>query len=106
VVRLPCNGTGAIANLSLKNNTVAAPLAGVRPGIRLDAGNASAGSDDAVCLDIAGNTTAGTTSSGTTTAGIGLRKQGSVSDHARLRHRRHGGDQQPARRAVRRERRK
>jgi len=39
------------ANLTIKNNTVAAPLSGVRPGIRVDAGNASS-VEDAVYLDI------------------------------------------------------
>jgi large repetitive protein len=68
------NGTGAIAKLSIKNNTVAAPLTGVRPGIRVDAGNANS-VDDAVCLDISGNTSAGSGGS----QGIGLRKQGTVS---------------------------
>jgi hypothetical protein len=67
-------GTSGQADLSIKNNTVAAPLTGVRPGIRVDAGNASSG-DDAVCLAISGNTSAG--SGGT--QGIGLRKQGGTS---------------------------
>ncbi len=59
-------------NVSIKNNTVAAPLGGIRNGIRVDAGNGVSVDDD-VCLDISGNTTAGT---GHTNAGIGLRKQG------------------------------
>jgi len=67
-------GTMGTANFGIRNNTVAAPLSGVRPGIRVDAGNNSAGSDDAVCLDISGNTTAGSGGHD----GIGLRKQGSV----------------------------
>jgi hypothetical protein len=61
-------------NASVKGNNVAAPLGGVRPGIRIDAGNGNS-ADDAVCLDMSGNTTAGSGS----TAGIGLRKQGTVS---------------------------
>jgi hypothetical protein len=68
------NGTGSILNLSIRNNTVAAPLTGVRPGIRVDAGNSSS-VDDAVCLDISGNTSAG--SGGT--QGIGLRKEGTTA---------------------------
>ncbi len=65
--------TGA-AGLTIKNNAVAAPLNGVRPGIRVDAGNASS-VDDAICLDIAGNTSAGSGGA----QGIGLRKQGTTS---------------------------
>ncbi|HEY0111360.1 MAG TPA: Ig-like domain-containing protein [Fibrella sp.] len=63
-------GTG-IAKLSIKSNTVSAPLSGVRPGIRVDAGNSSS-IDDAVCVDIANNTSGGSGGS----AGIGVRKQG------------------------------
>jgi hypothetical protein len=64
---------GATGSLRLKiqNNTVAAPLSGVRQGIRVDAGNAGS-LNDSLCLNISGNTSAG--SGGTT--GIGLRKQG------------------------------
>jgi hypothetical protein len=61
-------------NAGVRNNNVAAPLGGLRPGIRLDAGNTNS-TDDAVCLDISGNTSAGT---GGATQGIGLRKQGTV----------------------------
>jgi hypothetical protein len=61
-------------NAGVRNNNVAAPLGGVRPGIRLDAGNTNS-TDDAVCLDISGNTSDGT---GGATQGIGLRKQGTV----------------------------
>ncbi|MEK6335643.1 MAG: Calx-beta domain-containing protein [Acidobacteriota bacterium] len=57
-------------NIQVKNNTVAAPLTGVRPGIRVDAGTATGDND--VCLDILGNTSAGSGGS----LGIGLRKQG------------------------------
>jgi hypothetical protein len=62
-------------NAGVRNNNVAAPLGGLRPGIRVDAGNANS-TDDAVCLDISGNTSAGT---GGATQGIGLRKQGTVT---------------------------
>ena len=67
-------GATGLAKLTIENNNVAAPLTGVRPGIRVDAGNISS-VDDAVCLDISGNTSAG--SGGT--EGIGLRKQGTTS---------------------------
>ncbi len=58
-------------NITIKNNTVAAPLSGVRPGIRVDSNPVAAGNTN-VCLDILGNTSAG--SGGF--LGIGLRKQG------------------------------
>jgi hypothetical protein len=58
----------------IQNNVVAAPLGGVRPGIRVDSGNAASGDED-VCVRIDGNTSAG--SGGT--QGIGLRKQGAVT---------------------------
>ena len=61
----------SVGNFTIKNNSVGAPAAGVRPGIRVESGSASG--DALVCLDIAGNTSAG--SGGT--QGIGLRKQGS-----------------------------
>ncbi len=64
-------GTSGNAKLTIKNNTVAAPLGSFRPGIRIDAGNASS-INDAVCLDIQGNTSAGSDAQ----PGIGLRKQG------------------------------
>jgi large repetitive protein len=68
-------GNTGLAKLGIRDNTVAAPLSGTRPGIRVDAGNASAGSDDAICLDLAGNTTAGSGGH----EGIGLRKQGTLT---------------------------
>jgi hypothetical protein len=68
-------GNTGLAKFGIRNNTVAAPLGGTRPGIRVDAGNASAGSDDAVCLDLSGNTSGGSGGH----EGIGLRKQGSLS---------------------------
>jgi hypothetical protein len=67
-------GVPALLKTSIKNNTVGAPLGGVRPGIRVDAGNANS-ADDAVCVDISGNTSAGSGGS----QGIGLRKQGTVA---------------------------
>ena len=67
------DATGTL-KVKIQNNTVGAPLSGVRPGIRVDAGNASS-VDDAVCANISGNTSAG--SGGT--QGIGLRKNGTVT---------------------------
>jgi hypothetical protein len=61
--------TAGLLKVSIKNNNVAAPLDGPRPGIRIDAGRVNGNS--AVCLDISGNTSAGNGMSG-----IGLRKQG------------------------------
>src|SRR5262249_1359484 len=63
------NGT---LNATITNNNVAAPLAGVRRGIRVDSGNNTAGENTKVVVDIENNTSAG--SGGTN--GIGLRKQG------------------------------
>jgi hypothetical protein len=63
-----------LVEYAIRNNSIAAPRSGVRPGIRVDAGNASS-VDDNVCLEISGNTSAG--SGGT--QGIGLRKQGTVT---------------------------
>jgi hypothetical protein len=68
-------GVSGLAKLGIRNNTVSAPTGGFSHGIRVDAGNLSSG-DDAICLDISGNTTAGGSGSGLTGAGIGLRKQG------------------------------
>jgi len=70
VARDSSNGT---LNIAIRNNNVSAPLGGVRPGIRVDAGNATG--NNTVCLDISGNTSAG--SGGT--QGIGLRKQGTTA---------------------------
>ena len=67
-------GTAGIVRATIQNNAVAAPLTGLRPGIRVDAGNASS-TNDSVCVHISNNTTAG--SGGV--AGIGLRKQGTAS---------------------------
>jgi len=60
------NGT---LNVRISNNTVAAPLTGARPGIRVDSGTANG--NNTVCADIFTNTTAGSGS----VAGIGLRRQ-------------------------------
>jgi hypothetical protein len=73
-VLLVGRGTSGIAKIKIQNNTVASPLAGVRNGIRVDAGNA-ASADDAVCVNISGNTSAGI---GAAPEGIGLRKQGTT----------------------------
>src|SRR5262249_5265907 len=63
------NGT---LTAKITNNNAVAPLGGVRPGIRVDSGNNTAGENTTVNLKITGNTSAG--SGGT--QGIGLRKQG------------------------------
>jgi hypothetical protein len=68
------DATGSV-RAKIQNNTVAAPLAGNRNGIRVDAGNAVS-VNDTVCLNISGNTTAGV---GLSPEGIGLRKQGTVA---------------------------
>ncbi len=65
--------SAATLRAKIQNNTVAAPLGGVRPGIRIDSGSASG--NTVVCLNISGNTSAG--SGGT--QGLGLRKQGTVA---------------------------
>jgi hypothetical protein len=74
------NGIYALARNSastlrakIQNNTVSAPLGGVRPGIRVDSGSASG--NTTVCLNMSGNTSAGSGGS----QGLGLRKQGTVS---------------------------
>jgi hypothetical protein len=63
-------GSAATLRAKVQNNTVAAPVTGFRPGIRVDAG--SAAGNVSVCLNISGNTSAGAGGS----RGIGLRKQG------------------------------
>jgi hypothetical protein len=73
ILLVGCGVTG-VAKLKIQNNTVAAPPTGVRPGIRVDAGNA-ASVNDSICLDISGNTSTGSGN----VAGIGLRKQGTVT---------------------------
>lgn len=64
-----CQG---ILKAKIQNNTVSAPLSGVRPGIRVDSGSASG--NTTVHLNISGNTSAGRGMQG-----IGLRKQGTTS---------------------------
>lgn len=71
-------GAAGSARFKVQNNVVAAPInvgGTARQGIRIDAGNTSS-SDDAVCLNISGNTSAGSNGA----KGIGLRKQGPVSN--------------------------
>lgn len=66
------NSSG-ILRAKITGNTVAAPLGGVRPGIRVDSGTSSG--NTTVCLNMSGNTSAG--SGGT--QGLGIRKQGTVT---------------------------
>ncbi|HKP74093.1 MAG TPA: Ig-like domain-containing protein [Longimicrobiaceae bacterium] len=63
-------GSAASMRAKVQNNTVAAPLTGVRQGIRIDSGSAIGNAS--VCLNISGNTSAGSGGA----RGIGLRKQG------------------------------
>jgi CSLREA domain-containing protein len=70
-------------NIRILKNTVSTPIesppSGTTYGIRVDAGNLPS-VDDAVCLEISGNTTSGNDDgAGTHAPGIGLRKQGTVS---------------------------
>ena len=75
-ILLVAREANGIMKATIKNNNVAAPLSGVRPGIRVDCGGSS-GLDDAICLDIQNNVSAGSGDPATTQApGIGLRKQG------------------------------
>ena len=69
--------TGSVRS-KIQNNTVAAPLGGVREGIRIDSGNGGTGENDTVCLDISGNSSA-PTAGFPAALGIGLRKQGNVA---------------------------
>jgi hypothetical protein len=70
--------TSGVAKIKIANNNVAAPInvpgGSARPGIRVDAGNSSS-ADDAVFLNIFGNTSAGSNGA----EGIGVRKEGTVS---------------------------
>jgi hypothetical protein len=69
--------TSGIARLKIQNNNVAMPVnagGSARPGIRVDAGNSSS-ADDAICLNISGNTSAGSNGA----QGIGLRKEGTTA---------------------------
>jgi hypothetical protein len=65
-------GSSDSLHVKLQNNTIAAPLGGVRPGLRIDSG--STAGNTWVCANVSGNTSAG--SGGT--QGIGLRKQGTT----------------------------
>ncbi len=65
-------GSSDSLRVKLQNNTIAAPLTGVRPGLRVDSG--STNSNTWVCANISGNTSAGSGGH----QGIGLRKQGTV----------------------------
>ncbi|MGE5233687.1 MAG: hypothetical protein ACM3OB_06210, partial [Acidobacteriota bacterium] len=67
------NSNGTL-NAKIQNNNVTAPLSGVRPGIRIDSGTSSG--NTSVCLNVSGNTSAGSGGS----QGIGLRKQGTVTN--------------------------
>jgi hypothetical protein len=66
--------TGTV-NITVVSNTVAEPLGGNRPGIRIDAGNFNPGGDPpdtvTICADIRTNTTFGSS----TSPGIGVRKE-------------------------------
>jgi YVTN family beta-propeller protein len=72
--------TNGEAYFKINNNTVAVPLflpgGFAEYGIRVDAGNNTAGEDSEVYLNIFGNVCAGGHDGGT---GIGIRKQGTVS---------------------------
>jgi hypothetical protein len=63
-------GSSDTLRVKMQNNTIAAPLTGVRPGLRIDSGSSTG--NTWVCANVSGNTSAG--SGGT--QGIGLRKQG------------------------------
>jgi len=65
-------GVSGTLRTKIQNNTVAAPLFGVREGIRVDSGNGLSGENTTVCLNISGNTSAGSGGA----LGIGVRKQG------------------------------
>ncbi len=65
-------GSSDSLRVKLQNNIIAAPLTGVRPGLRVDSG--STNSNTWVCANISGNTSAGSGGH----PGIGLRKQGTV----------------------------
>ncbi|MCG6118731.1 MAG: Ig-like domain-containing protein [Aquimonas sp.] len=79
-ILLVSRDTSGTLRARVQNNTVAAPLTGVRPGIRIDSGNAANGDNDTVCLDLSGNTSAGSGGS----PGLGLRKQGTDPNQFRF----------------------
>lgn len=66
----------ASLDITIKNNTIGAPLGGVRGGIRVDAGGGASDIDNPVCLDISGNTSGANNAN---TSGINLRKEGNVA---------------------------
>lgn len=67
------SGASGTLRIKILGNTIGVPTGvGARYGIRVDSGNSTAGTNNNVCLNIAGNSSAG--SGGGT--GIGLRKQG------------------------------
>jgi Cadherin domain/Bacterial Ig domain/Bacterial cadherin-like domain len=68
------DSSAGVLKVKVLNNVVAAPLAGVRQGIRIDAGN-TVGADNDVCAQISGNTSAPSVT-GPAALGIGLRKEG------------------------------
>ena len=72
-IRAIARASNGVMDLTIQNNTVAAPTITNNYGIRIDSGSSSG--DVATCLNMTGNTSAG--SGGWT--GIGLRKQGTVS---------------------------
>jgi hypothetical protein len=64
--------TNGFADLKITGNNVAAPIATTfRPGIRVDAGNGTAGENAHICATISGNTSGGSAGA----PGIGVRKQ-------------------------------
>ncbi|MEW6131200.1 MAG: Ig-like domain-containing protein, partial [Acidobacteriota bacterium] len=72
-VRAIARASLAIMDVTIQNNTVAAPTLTNRNGIRVDSG--SAAGDVTLCMTMTGNTSAG---SGVN-QGIGIRKQGTVA---------------------------
>jgi large repetitive protein len=60
------------------DNVVAAPLSGVRPGIRVESGGIGA-TNTTVCLAIAGNASDGSGDATQAAPGIGLRKEGTAT---------------------------
>lgn len=71
-IRVYARQSNAIVKARVQNNTVGAPFAANRQGIRIDSGSAAGNTN--LCLNLSGNTSVG---SGIA-QGIGLRKQGSL----------------------------
>ncbi len=69
-IRGIARNSAAVVDMTIQNNTVAAPLLANRNGIRVDAG--SGAGDVTLCMFMTGNTSSG---SGVN-AGLGIRKQG------------------------------